>query len=696
MENQDYVLRIEEMDCSEEVSLLQAELAPLVGGMSYLQFDILSRKLTIKEGKKRVELATILSAVKNIGMTASLWGQEKKNGSKKNLHTILILVSSVTLLAGVLLHFFLPREAIFFYVLTILIGGWFVFPKAWVSIKRFRPDIYLLMTIAVSGALLLGDFLEGASVTFLFSLSLLLESWTIERARQAIRKLMELAPNFVQIMNPNGSEETIIATQAKEGDVFFVKPGEKIPLDGEVLKGHSEVNQAPITGESLPIQKKKGDSVFAGTFNGNGGLEIKATATFDHSMLSKIIHLVADAHSKRSLSEQWVEKFSRYYTPVIIGLALLVVLIPPLLHLGTWHEWGYRSLVLLVIACPCSLVLSTPISIVSAITCAARHGILIKGGVFMELPALLKLVAFDKTGTLTQGELKVTKIVPIKILESEFLKIVGSIASKSDHPASKAIFRFIQSNSTEFMLNEDYQIIPGKGVLSRLNGVTYWLGSHLYLEEKGQETADIHHQIEVLSQSGNTVVVLGDEKNVLGFIALSDTPRKEAKSVIQTLREAGIKTVMLTGDGEGSAAYISELVGIDQFYAELLPHKKVEKVEELAKEMNYIAMVGDGINDAPAMASATIGIAMGIAGSDAAIESSDITLMSDDLTKIPWLINHSKKTIAIVKQNIVLSILIKVLFVGLTFSGYTSLWSAVMADMGISFLVVFNALRLLR
>lgn len=713
-----YDFKIEGMDCAEEISTLKRELGPMVGGEEYLFFDLLNARLSIKNPKFSKDPKEIMAAIEKTGMHASVWGapEIKQSFYEKNGTLIFTSMSLLAAFAGFCFDAFvhesfkhafladatggahrLPLASIMLYGLSTVAGGWFIFPKAFYSLKKLRPDIHALMTIAVLGAMVIGEWLEAATVTILFSFSLLLESWSVARARRATNTLLELVSNDARVLSSTGTEEMVPVSDVKVGTMFIVKPGERVPLDGIIMKGTSEINQAPITGESLPVQKKEGDSVFAGTINGDGALQIRCEKTSDHSTLSTIIRLVGEAHAQRAPSEQWVEKFAKIYTPILMGMALLVLVIPPLFFSGIWSEWFYRSLVLLVIACPCALVISTPVSIVAALTAAAKNGVLVKGGKFIELPAHLKAIAFDKTGTLTKGDLSVSTMVPFdKHSEEELLGIASAIELRSEHPIAKAVVLYAKQKGISPMAAEDYQAIQGKGATATIKGKQYWLGSHRYLEEKGQESVEVHAQLEELSKRGHTVVVIGNDAHVCGFIALSDTIKPETKEVIQELHSLGINhLVMLSGDNQGTAELISKFVGIDHVYGELLPQDKVKKVDELVQKYKFVAMVGDGVNDAPAMARSTLGIAMGVGGSDAAIETADIALMADDLTKISWLISHSKRTLKVIRQNVTFSLLVKVLFMVLTFTGHSSLWAAIGADMGASLLVIFNGLRLL-
>jgi Cd2+/Zn2+-exporting ATPase len=548
------------------------------------------------------------------------------------------------------------------------------------------------------GAVLIGEWLEAAAVTFLFSLALLLESWSVEKARRAIGELLDLSPPVARVIDDNQGVVELPVEEVSVGTRILVPPGEKIPLDGVVAAGLTTIDQAPITGESVPVSKTAGDQVYAGTINGDGAIEITSTKAATDTTVAHIIRLVEEARSRRAPTEQWVEHFARYYTPIMMALALLIALVPPLAFGGPWLTWFYQALVLLVIACPCALVISTPVSVVAGLASAAKNGVLIKGGRFLEIPAHLKALATDKTGTLTAGKPEVIEVVPLNgHSERELLEIASAIESRSEHPLAGAIVRYATARDIHSSPAEEYRAIQGKGASASLDGRPVWIGSHRYLEERGQEDAELHVQLESLSSSCSSVVVVGNDDHVCGFIALGDTVRPKAASAIAALKKAGIEhIVMLTGDNRATAEAVGLETGVDEVRAELLPEDKVHAVQELVAQNGSTAMLGDGINDAPAMASASIGLAMGAAGSDAAIETADIALMSDDLSRVPWLIQHSRRTLAVIKQNIAASIGVKAVFILLTFSGHASLWAAIGADMGVSLLVVMNALRLLQ
>jgi Cd2+/Zn2+-exporting ATPase len=707
--------KITGMDCAEEVSLLKRELGPLVGGEENLSFDLIKGRMVVAERGHPIDREAVIRAVARAGMRAEPWKERAAASQPLSARLVAAAASGLCLAAGFALHVWTagglgpalgaggervaaPAAVKLVYLAGILSAGWFVLPKAWLALRRLRPDMNLLMTVAVAGAMGIGDWFEAATVYFLFAVSLLLEAWSVGRARRAIEALMDLAPPVVRVLQENGTERPLPPEQVPPGTKFVVRPGERIALDGRVIAGSSRVDQSPITGESRPVLKQPGAEVFGGTINGDGALEVESSKAAADTILAHIIRLVAEAQSRRAPSEQWVERFARIYTPCVLALAACVVFVPPVLWGAPWSDWIYRALVLLVISCPCALVISTPVSIVAALTASARNGVLVKGGVFMELPARLKAMAFDKTGTLTQGKPSVVDVVPINgHTEEELLQRAASLEARSEHPLAQAVVECARRRGVPLQQVREFQAIKGRGATGRLDGRAYWVGSHRYLEERGQETAEIHQRLEELSRGGRSVVVVGNDEHVCGFLALADAVRPETAKTLTSLRQAGIeRLVMLTGDNEATALGIAAVAGVDEVHAELLPADKVAVVDRLVQSHGSVAMVGDGVNDAPAMARSTLGIAMGAGGSDAAIEAADIALISDDLTKLPWLIRHSRRTLRIIRQNIAASIAVKALFVALTFAGYASLWAAIAADMGVSLAVIFNALRLLR
>ncbi len=708
--------RIEGMDCAEEVAILKRELVPLVGGAERLAFDLLAGKLTIRAA---VPAEDIARAIGRTGMRAEPWqdsaGEDGSDARRRRRQSGLAAASGLLCAGGLTAHAWLagglgralgggaatdgvPAVAQGLYLLAIVAGGWLVAPKAWLALRHLRPDMNLLMTVAVSGAVGIGEWLEAATVAFLFAVSGALESWSVGRARRAVEALMDLSPATARVREESGEERQLRAEDVPVGAVFVVRPGEKIPLDGTVTAGRSEVDQAPITGESLPVSKGAGDSVLAGTINGSGALEVRSRRPAGETTLARMIRLVEEARSRRAPSERWVERFARVYTPAVMALALLVAVLPPLVLAGSWEAWFYRALVLLVIACPCALVISTPVSVVAAMAAAARHGVLIKAGAHVEAPARLSAVAFDKTGTLTRGEPSVVEVKPLGACgEPRLLERAAALGARSGHPLAQAILRYTEDRGVAVRPAADVRSLPGKGVAGSLEGEPLWLGSQRYLEERGQATGEVLAQLEAMSSAARTVVVVGGGEHVWGLIAIADRVRAEAREALAELRRLGIgRLIMLTGDNAGTAGAIARQLGLDEARAELLPADKVAAVERLVAEVGRVAMVGDGVNDAPAMGRATLGIAMGSAGSDAAIESADIALMSDDLRKLPWLVRHSRRTLRVIRQNVTFALGIKLVVFALAGLGHATLWMAIAADMGASLLVIANGLRLLR
>ncbi|MCV6601769.1 MAG: cation-translocating P-type ATPase [Cohaesibacter sp.] len=707
------------MCCAEEVTMLKAQIGPLVGGADYLGFDLLNGRMVVLDGAKAISDAALIDAVDKTGLSATKWDKETADQERSvqlSRLKLFTLGSALAWLGGLLFHLFekdgggllslfaghegnaMPLIEMAFYVSAAVLGARYVAPKAFFSIRRLSPDMNLLMMVAVVGAMVIGEFFEAATVALLFALSLTLEAWSVGRARTAISALLSLAPQQALKLEADGSERLVPAEQILPGDSFIIRGGDRVPLDGLILSGRSALDQAPITGESIPVAKEEGDEIFAGTINGDGSLTVQATKAAHDTVLSRIITMVQDSHSKRADVEQWVERFAKIYTPVVMVLALLVFLLPPLVLGGQWADWFYNALVLLVIACPCALVISTPVAIVAALTASARHGVLVKGGGFMELPAKLEAIALDKTGTLTRGEPEVQDLIAFGLAHArELLQIAASLEAHSSHPLARAILAKAKQDGLILARVDEVQALPGRGVQGLIDGRAYWLGSPRYGNEKGLMTPMIEDMIADLQAKGQTAIVVGHEDGIMGLLALADAIRDDARNVIDALHAQGVKTIaMLTGDNEQTAKAVARSVGIDQVYANLLPEQKVDAIEALMADHKVVAMVGDGVNDAPAMARASFGIAMGAVGSDAAIETADMALMSDDIGKLPWMIGQSRRTLGIIKQNILFSLVIKAVFVSLTLSGLASMWGAIVADVGTSLLVVGNALRLLR
>jgi Cd2+/Zn2+-exporting ATPase len=706
--------RVRGMDCADEIAALRRAFAEVTDPES-LRFDLLDGVMEVPES---VSDTVVTARVAAAGMQAVRVDSETEEVTWWGRHglDLLTAISGVAVVGAFLLHGVIesfaaavgsegmaveehraPLYVLALYLIAIGTGLVRVVPKALLAAKRLRPDMNLLMTIAVAGAIALGEWFEAGTVSFLFALSLSLEAWSVGKARRAVERLLSLAPPTVRIKNESGSSE-VSPDSVATGSLFIVQPGERFALDGVVVDGSSDVDQAPITGESERVPKEPGDEVFAGTINGNGSLEVRSTKLASDTTLAHVIEMVGEARKDRSDSERWVERFARIYTPVVFAVAGLVALVPPLALAEPFEPWIYRALVLLVIGCPCALVIATPVAIVAGLAASARQGVLVKGGQFLEAPASIRVVAVDKTGTLTEGKPRVVSVEPLNDHTTvQLLAIAAAVESRSEHPIARAILQHAEEEGLELPACSDVQIVPGKGTTGTVGGTLYWLGSHRWLEERDQETTEVHDALEERSDAGRSVVVVGTDQHVCGFITLADGLRDDSKAAVAALHAAGIERVaMLTGDNEGTANAIAAEVGIDDVRAELLPADKVTAVESLERDHGRVAMIGDGVNDAPALARASLGIAMGVMGTDVAVETADIALMTDDMSKLAWLIGHSKRTLGIIRQNTIFALAIKAIFVVLTFAGVASLWGAIAADMGASLLVVANALRLLR
>ena len=711
------------LDCIEEVRVLRRVLEPLVGSEG-LTFDTMNGRMGVLVPASQASDEDIVAAVAATGMRATQDNGDATVSSVAEDRGPLYatIASGALLLLGIVLHLTSLEGPLSLVALATghgdagpswleilawigatVAGTRYVAPKAWYSLKTPRPDMNLLMVVAVTGALLLGEWFEASTVAFLFALSLLLERWSVGRARRAVEALLDLTPATVRALREDGSEDEIRATAAAVGTRFIVRAGDRIALDGIVSDGAGSVDQAPVTGESLPVLKETGDEVFAGTINGEGTLTVVSNQPAYNTVLARIIRTISDAHERRAPVEQWVERFAARYTPAVMILALLVALLPPMLLGADWQPWIYNALVLLVIACPCALVISTPVSIVAALASAARAGVLVKGGSYIELPAKLNALALDKTGTLTFGTPQVSDIVPLNAQNDDVLIAeAAALERRSAHPLALAIAQAAIDRNLHPATAEDVITTPGKGLSGVVEGQGLHLGSWRFVCELPVDfdfdpDGSISARVSELESAGRTVVAVANAAGVRGLIGLSDTIRPEARSVIEQLHELGVsEIVMLTGDNAATAEIVAREVGIDTVKAGLLPEDKVAEVEALVTRHDVVAMIGDGINDAPAMARANFGIAMGAVGSDAAIETADIALMSDELERVPWLVRHAKRSLSVIRQNIVFSIGIKVVFMILTLLGIASLWGAIVADVGATLLVIANAMRLLR
>jgi Zn2+/Cd2+-exporting ATPase len=593
-------------------------------------------------------------------------------------------------------------QTILAFLAAILIGGYSLFKVGLKNLIKLQFDMKTLMTIAIIGAAIIGEWSEGAVVVILFAISEALEKYSMDKARASIRSLMDIAPKEALIKR-NDKEMLIHVEDIIVGDIMLVKPGQKIAMDGLVINGNSSVNQAAITGESVPVEKQVNDEVFAGTLNEEGMLEVKVTKRVDDTTIAKIIHLVEEAQAERAPSQAFVDRFAKYYTPTIMLVAALVAIIPPLLFSADWSEWVYQGLAVLVVGCPCALVVSTPVSIVTAIGNAARNGVLIKGGIYLEETGALKAIAFDKTGTLTKGVPVVTdfEIISDVTESNHLLSVVAALEYRSQHPLAAAIIKRADQTGLPFKELEvtEFSSVTGKGIKGMVEGLSYNIGSPKWVDELlgNGLNQEIQKQIHTLQNQGKTVMVICTDHEIKALIAVADEVRETSLSIIEKLHALGIqKTIMLTGDNQGTAKAIGSQVGVTEVQSELLPQDKLDFIKQLRQEYGKVAMVGDGINDAPALAAATVGVAMGGAGTDTALETADIALMGDDLRKLPFTIKLSRKALQIIKQNITFSIAIKLIALLLVIPGWLTLWIAIFADMGATLIVTLNSLRLLK
>lgn len=701
------IFYIPQMDCPNEEKLIRSHLSSL-SGILELNFNLIQKELQVTY--QDIEVSAIQNVLLSIGMKAEI-----KNGTytAKSLELlqsnvnyrdwiILGISGALAIVAEVFAYITHAENSaliIIFALSSILIGGRSTVIKGIKAVRYFTLNMNFLMTIAIVGAMIIGEWPEAAMVTFLFALAEMIESYSLDKARHAIRQLMEITPDVATVKTSEGAWQVKAVNEIQLNNVIWVKPGDRIPIDGIVTKGQSSVNQAPITGESIPVEKTEGDSVFAGSINERGSFEFRVIAEVNETLIAKIIKAVQQAQSERAPTQRFVDQFAKYYTPIMVLLAILVATMPSLLFGAPFYPWFYKALVLLVIACPCALVISTPVTIVSGLAAGAKHGVLIKGGTYLELGHKIKAIAFDKTGTLTIGKPQVTDIILIaELSENNLLHLAASLESHSEHPVAEAILSKWKNllEKENLLAVEKFETIPGRGIVGNIDGHVYFLGNHHFAEEKKVCNAKIESILEQLEQEGKTTIVLGNQEKVLGILAVTDTLRETSAEAIKWLHNLGITTVMITGDNPTTAKAISKIVGIDDVQANLLPQDKLSAIDILLKRYGVVGMVGDGINDAPALAKVSIGFAMGHAGTDVALETADVALMEDNLNKLPFFITLSRRTRRKLIQNVSLSIGIKAIFFVLALFGFATLWMAVFADMGASLLVVFNGLRLLR
>ncbi len=687
------------MCCSEEQHAIEKKLRT-IRGVESCKFNLVNQKVDVVHTCSRND---IQSALHRLGFKAHEQIPTVEQASFWDKHAPLFstVTSAVLIIIGILLERLGSSETVTIplFLGAILIGGWRIARKGLKAAKNVSLDMNSLMTIAVIGAMAIGEWTEAAAVVFLFALAQLLEYHSVDRARNAIRSLMNLSPRKARVLQ-NRAEVEVSVEKVRIGDVVVIRPGERIPLDGRVRVGHSTVNQSPITGESIPVEKKADDEVYAGTINENGTLEVNVSRLSSDSKLARIIHLIEEAQCQRAPSQSFIDGFARYYTPTIIGLAVVVAIIPPILFGQPFTDWLYRSLVLLVISCPCALVISTPVTIISGLTNSARNGVLIKGGKYLEQASKLKAIAIDKTGTLTEGSPKVTDIIVLDALPTrQILKIAAAMEFRSEHHLAGAILSKAYEENVPFdgVEIDRFESLTSRGVKASIDGKTYYIGNHQLCEELGQCGPRVEEVIERLEEQGKTVIVLGEETQPLAVMGIADTARDESKRAIKQLRQNGIKNViMLTGDNEGTAKAIADELGVTEYRAGMLPEGKVREIQMLRERYGEVGMVGDGINDAPALAASSIGIAMGTAGTDTALETADVVLMSDDLSKVAYMMKLSRKTVSIIKQNILIALTTKLVFLVLGVLGAATLWMAILADDGAALVVILNGLRLLK
>lgn len=700
--------RIEGMCCAEETTLLRREVAPILENPESLRFDLLRGLMIVSEPLNSAEESRLLEVVSKTGMRGEVVDasddlETRQSAPGRNLLLISTVAASIATLLGLLFTLLSTVDGYLLatsgYALLLLasgIGLYTVLPKAWVSIRFTRPDMNLLMSVAVIGAIIIGEPLEGAIISSLFAFSLLLESWSIGRARRAVERLMDRAPERAIRLVPDGSEEIIAPSDVSVGDRLLVRPGDSFPVDARVAEGVGYVNAAAVTGESRPVSVSFGAPVYAGTTNIDATLTVVAVRRASESTWARIVRLVEEAGTRRSASERWVEKFARIYTPLVFLAAILFAVLPPLVDLLSWSDAIYRGLVILVIGCPCALVIATPVAVVAGLARAARMGVLIKGGEYLEAPAGLDAVAFDKTGTLTTGQPRLTEILTLSGSQEDALGIASGLSRGSTHPLSQALVSEARGRGVVPVPAGETTQVPGLGLRGVVNEKSVLLGSLRFLSGSGIEITELESALSAEERSGASHVALAIDGHPVALFLLTDTIRPEAREAVAELIALGVRPVMITGDSADAAEVVAATIGIEDLISEVPPEGKVEAIEGLISRRGRTAMVGDGINDAPAMARADLGIAMGEGGTDVALETADIALMGDDLRRLPWLIRHSRRSLTIIRGNIALALGIKLIVLVGTFFGLATLWGAIIADIGATLLVSGNALRLLR
>ena len=705
------VFFIQKMDCPTEEKLIRERLSNM-DGIAAMQFNLIQRELTVQHRLPSVEpIVTTLAAldmlpkVKSDTLDATAGTGDDDHSASYAIPKrkwLMVGVAAVAALASEVVAWNTGNDrsltVIALALLAIAIGGIDTLRKGWIALRHLSLNMNFLMSLAVIGAAIIGQWPEAAVVIVLFTLAEMIESLSLDRARNAIAGLMAMSPDEATVLQ-DGAWTSVAAKQVTLNTAVRVKPGERIPLDGIVTDGQPAINQAPITGESMPVVKQSGDQVFAGTINGNTAFDYRVTAVQSESTLSRIVKSVQQAQGQRAPTQRFVDQFARYYIPAVVAVAVLVAVLPPLLFSAPFYPWLYKALVLLVIACPCALVISTPVTIVSGLAAAARHGILIKGGVYLEQGRLLKALALDKTGTITHGKPVVTDVQVLSDGdEASLLMHAASLALRSDHPVSAAIAAYWKTQQTGAIAEDvsDFEALTGRGVQGRIGDSAFYLGNHRLVHELGMCSPALEEQLLSLEKQGKTTTILCRDGKAQLLLAVADTVRDSSRDAIAQLKQLGVSVTMLTGDNAHTARAIADVVQLDDARGDQLPDDKLNAIGDMIAKHAYVGMVGDGINDAPALARAQIGFAMGAAGTDTALETADVALMDDDLRKIPDFIRLSKKTHRVLMQNITIALGIKAVFLVLALTGESSLWMAVFADMGASLIVVFNGLRLVR
>ena len=693
--------RIEGLSCTNCAGKFEKNVKQLPGVTS-ATVNFGASKISV-EGQTTIEELEEAGAFENLIIRGDQENDEQVRSKESFIkRNIALIISLGFILVAVISQLSLGEDHLLtkaLYILAIIIGGFDLFKEGFSDLIKLDFSMESLMTIAIIGAAFIGEWAEGSIVVILFAISEALERFSMDKARQSIRSLMDIAPKEALIRR-NNVEQLVSVDKIDIDDIMIIKPGQKIAMDGLVINGHSSVNQAAITGESVPVEKQLDDEVFAGTLNEEGILEVKVTKKVTDTTIAKIIHLVEEAQGERAPAQAFVDKFAKYYTPFIIIMALLIVVVPPLFFGGDWNKWLYQGLSILVVGCPCSLVISTPVSIVSAIGNAAKNGVLVKGGVYLEEIGHLRAIAFDKTGTLTKGKPVVTDFIATSSeTDINYLSIISSLESLSQHPLASAILNEADKTNVDYksIQIEDFQSITGKGLTGIHQNIRYYIGSPKLFSASVIEETAVKVQYRQFQEQGKTAMYFGTDEQILGVIAVADEVRDSSAAVISELHKLSIEhTIMLTGDNTKTAESIGKQLGVTEIKGDLMPQEKLDSIKALRTTYNKVAMVGDGINDAPALAASTVGIAMGGAGTDTALETADVALMGDDLQKLPFIVRLSRQTLKVIKQNITFSLGIKLLALLLVIPGWLTLWIAIVADMGATLLVTLNGLRLMK